>query len=441
MSPPRYQVAARAPFSLLDLALRRESLLILLIALIVVVNAHLSPYFLDFYNLSDMTANFSEKAILALAMALLIIGRDIDLSVAAIVALSSLAMGYAASLGLGPWPLAALGLTTGLACGLVNGLIATVFELPSIVVTIGTMSLFRGLASVALGDQAFTHYPPALLAAGQDYVAPWLPFPLSFVLFLTLALAFAALLHATPFGRRLFALGSNPVAARFSGVPVKRIRTILFALSGLMAGLAGVLLTARIGSTRPNIATGWELEAVTVVVLGGIGIEGGRGSIPGVVLAALALGLATFGMGLLNVPGVVMSVFVGLLLIGAIASPIIILRFLGRRLSWWGQMPQIAFKMFLNPGQEAEYRRRHDAIWPELRALLKESGVRDYVIYLDPDSHSLFAVLRRPHLHHMDELPNHPIMRKWWAHMADIMRTNPDGSPVVVPLIETFHLK
>ena len=331
MIAPRYAVADRAPFSLLSLALRWETLLLLLMALVIAINSRLSPYFLDFYNLSDMTANFSEKAIIALAMALLIIGRDIDLSVAAIVALSSLAMGYLASLGFGPGALVLAGLASGLACGLFNGVLVTAFALPSIVVTIGTMSLFRGLASVALGDKAFTQYPAAFLAGGQDYVAPWLPFPPSFVLFLLLAGVFAVVLHATAFGRRLFALGNNPVAARFSGVPVARMRLILFAVSGLMAGLASVLLTARIGSTRPNIATGWELEAVTIVVLGGVSIQGGAGSIGGVVLAALVLGLATFGMGLMNVPGIVTSIFVGILLIGAIATPIVIARIAGRK--------------------------------------------------------------------------------------------------------------
>lgn len=331
MSAPRYNVADRAPFSLLDLLLRRESLLLALIAVIVAVNSRLSPYFLDFYNLSDMTANFSEKAILALAMAVLIIARDIDLSVAAIIALASLAMGYLSSLG---WPPAALvlaGVAVGLACGLFNGWLTTAFGLPSIVVTIGSMSLFRGLASVALGDKAFTQYPPAFLTMGQDYVSKFLPFPPSFVLFLLLAAVFAIGLHATPLGRRIFAIGANPVAARFSGVKVERIRLLLFVISGGMAGIAAVLLTARIGSTRPNIATGWELEAVTMAVLGGISIQGGAGGIAGVVLAALALGLATFGMGLMNVPGIVMNIFIGLLLIFSLASPIVVARLAGRR--------------------------------------------------------------------------------------------------------------
>lgn len=101
---------------------------------------------------------------------------------------------------------------------------------------------------------------------------------------------------------------------------------------------------------------------------------------------------------------------------------------------------KFAFRMFLNPGQVDEYRRRHDEIWPELVELLKVSGIGDYSIYLDPDSHVLFAVLRRAHGHTMDRLPEHPVMKRWWAHMADIMRANPDGSPVAEPLDCLFHL-
>jgi len=128
-------------------------------------------------------------------------------------------------------------------------------------------------------------------------------------------------LHGTTFGRRLYAIGSNPVAARFSGIKVDRYRLALFVLTGTMAGLAGVLLTGRIGSTRPNIALGWELDAVTMVILGGVAIEGGRGSIVGVLLAALLLGLFTFALGMANISGIVMAMIVGILLIVSMVLP------------------------------------------------------------------------------------------------------------------------
>lgn len=327
----RYVVADAPPFRLAGFALRWEVLLMALLAAVVAINTWLSPYFLDVFNLSDATFNFSEKAIIALAMALLIIVRDIDLSVAAIVALASLAMGEAAQLGAGTLALVPIGLATGALCGAVNGALVTGIGLPSIVVTIGTMSLFRGLAQVVLGDQAITRYPASFATLGQGYVAEGLPLPISFALFLGLALVFGIVLHRTTWGRRIYAIGNNPVAARFSGISVNRIRFALFVVTGLMAGLASVLLTARIGSTRPNIAMGWELEAVTMAVLGGVSIAGGSGTIAGVVLAVFVLGLTTFGMSLVNVPGIVINIMIGLLLIMAISVPILVNRLMGRR--------------------------------------------------------------------------------------------------------------
>lgn len=327
----RYAVPDRPRRTLRDVALRWEVILVVLLALTVAVNTWVSPYFLDVYNLADATFNFSEKAIIALAMALLILVRDIDLSVAAIVALAAMAIGYAAEAGFGPAALFATGMGVGLACGVFNGLLVTAARLPSIVVTISTMSLFRGLTQVILGDGAKTQYPPEFLELGQSYfirlreigtsglVVP--PVPLSFLIFLVLALLFGIVLHKTAVGRRLFAIGSNPVAARFSGVPVDRLRFFLFVLSGVLSGLAAALLTARLGSMRSNIGVGWELDIVTVVILGGVSIVGGVGSMLGVVLAVLVLGLVTFGMSLNNIPGQVVSVYIGALLILVIAIP------------------------------------------------------------------------------------------------------------------------
>jgi rhamnose transport system permease protein len=318
------RIADRAPRTFADLALRWEVLLLLLLGAVVLINSLASPYFLDVYNLVDSTFNFSEKAIVALPMALLIIARDIDLSVAATIALSSIAMGLALQAGAPVSVLVLTGLAVGLAAGLLNGVIVTRFAIPSIVVTIGTMSLYRGIAHVVLGDRAFTGYPLSFAWMGQGYLWGWLPF--EFMVFLALAALFALVLHGTTIGRRIYAIGNNPVAARFTGIPVDRYRLALFAVTGLLSGLASILLTARIGSTRPNIALGWELEIITMVVLGGVAITGGTGTIAGVVLAVLLLGMVTFGMGLANIPGIVMSIVVGTLLIASIALPIMIRR-------------------------------------------------------------------------------------------------------------------
>ncbi len=327
----RYDVLDKEPFRWTNFLLRWEFILALLLAGVLVMGSVISPYFLDVWTLSDATFNFSEKAIVALPMALLILTREIDLSVAAIIALASLAMGFCAGLGFGPWPLAGVGLLVGLLCGMFNGMLVTAIGLPSIVVTIGTMSLFRGLAQVALGDQAITTYPPGFSTVGQGYLLKWPPVSYSFALFLVLAAVFAVVLHRTATGRRLFAIGNNPTAAAFSGISVERVKLALFSLTGLMAGLAAVLLTSRIGSTRSNIALGWELDIITMVILGGVSISGGVGSIGGVVLAVFVLGLATLALSLVNVPGIVISVLMGALLIVSIAAPIIIRRAMGLR--------------------------------------------------------------------------------------------------------------
>ena len=305
-----------------------EALLLLVFVLVFIANSLASPYFLDPWNLSDATFNFTEKGIIALAMGFLIIAGEIDLSIAAIISLASTAMGAAAQSGVGPAGLCAIGLLVGLLCGAFNGFLITRVGLPSIVATIGTMSLFRGIAYVVLGDGVYKGYPPGFAYFGQGYV--WWVFSFEFVVFLLLAIGAHVLLHRTVFGRRVFAIGNNSFAARFSGIRVERVKFLLFLMTGLASGVAAIMLTSRLGSTRPSIAFGWELEVVTMVVLGGVSILGGSGTISGIVIAAFLMGIVTFGLGLLNVPGIVMSIFIGLMLIAVIALPIIVRRVLNR---------------------------------------------------------------------------------------------------------------
>jgi len=326
----RYQVLDRPPRRVSDVVLRWETILVLLLGAVIIFNTSISPYFLDLYNLADATYNFSEKALMALPMALLILVREIDLSVGAIIAVAALAIGLMGEAGYGPTVLFATGLVVGLLCGMFNGVLVTRTGVPSIVITIGTMSLFRGIAQVTVGDQALTTYPQGFLDLGQSYAINMPPTPLSFLVFIVMAILFGLFLHGTATGRRLFAIGANPVAAKFSGIRVDRLRFALFTLSGLFAGLGASLLVARIGVMRPNIGLGWELDIITMVILGGVSIAGGIGSIPGVVLSVFVLGLATFGLSLMNVPGIVINVLIGLLLVITIAAPIIVRRLMNK---------------------------------------------------------------------------------------------------------------
>lgn len=303
-----------------------EKVLLALLALLVLAFGTTLPGFFSAGALADSSTNYSEKGLLALAMALLIIAGEIDLSIAATMALSSLAMGTAMQHGAGMTTMLLAALACGGACGALNGWLVTRLGLPSIVVTIGTLSLYRGIAQVTLGDQSIGGYPETLSTLGNGTIgdlvgAPGFIAPIELLVFAIVAIGVAVWAHATVWGRRLFATGANPIAARFSGIAVNRYRFWLFVFAGLMAAVAAVMLTGRIGSTRPNIASGWELDAVTIAILGGVAITGGRGSIVGVVLAAVLLGTFTFGLGMLNVAGIVMAMIVGVLLIVAMVLP------------------------------------------------------------------------------------------------------------------------
>ena len=302
--------------------LKWESVLAAVLVLEFLLFASISPYFLSVDTLSDATFNFTERALVALPLALLIVAGDIDISVGAILALASVAMGLAAEQGVGTPGIACVGLTTGLAAGCVNGALVTYGRVPSIVATIGTMTLFRGIAYAVLGDRVLKNYPESFAVFGQGYAAG--PVSIELALFLVLAIVFGLILHKTRWGRAIFAIGANPVAARFAGIPVNRYRFVLFAVTGMASGLAALLLTSRLGSTRPSIAQGWELEIISIVILGGVSVWGGKGSILGVVLAALVFGLVTFGLGLMNIPGIVMSIFTGALLILVVALPALV---------------------------------------------------------------------------------------------------------------------
>ena len=369
-------------------------------------------------------------------MALVIISGEIDLSVAAIIAFSSTMMGLALQFGVGTPGLVAVGILTGLICGAFNGVLVTGLGLPSIVVTIGTMSFFRGLSFIVLGDQAYKGYPGSFAFFGQGYV--WWVISFEFVLFLIMAVLFYILLHRTNFGRWVFVIGNNPVAAEFSGVRVRRIKLILFCLTGIMSGIAAVLLTSRLGSTRPSIAQGWELEVITMVVLGGVSILGGRGQYYRRGSCRFYHGVGDFRLGAAECAGH-RDVYCHWRLVDCGHCP-----------ADSGQTPaaketlmteeKFAFTMRLNAGMQAEYKRRHDAIWPALSQALTEAGVRDYSIHLDPETDILFAVLWRRTDHGLDALATTEIMQEWWAFMADIMHTHADNAPVTKPLETVFHM-
>ncbi len=303
-----------------SLVLSWEALLLLLLLICLGLGGVLSPYFWSGFNFYALTSNAMEIAIMALPMTLIVIVGEIDLSVASVLGLASVVLGQVWESTHSLWLGLLVALLVGAVAGLLNGVLVTRLGLPSLVITIGSLALFRGLAYVVLGDQAVSDFPSALTNLGFGTV-PGTQIPWSGVIFAVLALLFAVVLHVSRTGRQLYALGSNKEAARFAGINVSRTKLALFLLSGLLSALAGIILTARLSSARPDNGVGFELNVVTVVLLGGVDIFGGRGSLPGVILALFIVAVMQNIAGLMNISGDIQNLMIGLLLILSVLGP------------------------------------------------------------------------------------------------------------------------
>jgi rhamnose transport system permease protein len=267
---------------------RWESALVVLLLATILLGDHLSPAFMRSDNFFYLGLNTGEVAIIALPLALIVITGEIDLSVASMLGLTGTILADTTSHGLNIWVSMAVTLLCGCGLGLINGLLVTSVGLPSLAVTIGTLTLYRGVAQIILPNSSLGGFPASLTKIGVVPI-PHTQVPYSVAIFAFLALLFAIALHATPVGRAIFAIGSNQEAAYFSGIRVKRIKLGLFVLSGLFCAIGGILYSLRFASARYDAGTGLELNAVLIVLLGGISIFGGRGTILGLVLAVCVI--------------------------------------------------------------------------------------------------------------------------------------------------------
>jgi rhamnose transport system permease protein len=300
--------------------LRWELALAVLLFAVILYGAHVSPAFTRNIDVFYIGVNYGEIAIMALPLALIVITGEIDLSVASILGLSGAVMAELFSHGWGVWPAIAGALVVGVIAGAFNGFLVTRLGLPSLAVTIGTLTLYRGIAQILLPNNTIGGFPPYMTKIGIQPI-PHTELSYSTGIFIVLALAFAVVLHATPLGRAIFAIGANQEAAFFSGIRVKRIKLGLYVLSGLLCSLAGVLWTLRFASARYDAATGLELNVVTVVLLGGISIFGGRGTIFGVVLAMLVVGCLQQALTLDLVAAQNQNIVIGALLVISVVLP------------------------------------------------------------------------------------------------------------------------
>ncbi|MEO9177192.1 MAG: ABC transporter permease [Gaiellales bacterium] len=299
---------------------RWEVALVTLLFLVILYGAHVSPAFTRNIDVFYIGVNYGEIAIMALPLALIVITGEIDLSVASMLGLSGAVMAELFSHGWGVWPAIAGALVVGIVAGTFNGFLVTKIGLPSLAVTIGTLTLYRGIAQILLPNNTVGGFPANLTKIGIVPI-PHTELSYSAGFFIVLALLFAIVLHLTPLGRSIFAIGANQEAAFFSGIRVKRIKLGLYVLSGFLCSVAGVLWTLRFASARYDAGTGLELNVVTVVLLGGISIFGGRGTIFGVVLAMIVVGCLQQALTLDLVAAQNQNIVIGALLIASVILP------------------------------------------------------------------------------------------------------------------------
>lgn len=311
--PPQARV--RLPRTLTwDAAVIGVLLVVLLVAAATVSN------FATGQNVVFLVLDLAPLTLIALPMTLIIISGEIDLSVASQLGLTSAVMGSLWSSGQAIETIIPLCLLLGAVLGALNGLFVTLFRLPSLAVTIGTLALFRGLAFVVLGDRAVADFPTTY----TDYATGTLPgtsIPNILLPLLLLAVVFGVVLHATPVGRSMFAVGANEQAARFAGTRSLRVKFALYVVCGVMSALAGVLWTLRYSSARADNGAGLELAVVASVLLGGVSIFGGRGTLWGVLAGVLLLGSLQNALRLGDVSNDALTVVTGLLLIVSVLAP------------------------------------------------------------------------------------------------------------------------
>ena len=313
-------VGKRPALAAVGSALRSwEGFLALLLVCIIGLNAFNTASFLSVENQINLFVLSIEKAIIALIMAFIILNAEIDLSVASMMGLSACALGWLVQQGVAA-PAALLAcLLIGALGGAFNGFWITVVRLPSLVVTLAMLIGFRGMARVLVEDRSIKEFPAWFEALGQQPLIG--PVPLSMMIFFAFLVLAVVVLQYSGFGRQVRIIGISEEVARYSGIQVARVKMILFTASGLVAAITGILFAARLGTVRGDMGLGFELDIITIVLLGGVSIFGGSGSILGVILAILIVLYLRNGMALSNITGHVQTGVIGIILIMSAMIP------------------------------------------------------------------------------------------------------------------------
>jgi len=298
---------------------RWESLLVIILAAVLVINVNLSPYYLQLNNQINLFQLSIEKIMIALVMTMIIINAEIDLSVASIMGLAACVLAALHEQGVPVGIGIAVALSAGVICGAFNGFWIAYVGLPSLAVTLAGLIGYRGIARILLEDRSIGDFPQWFNALGQQGLIG--PFPLALILFALLLVLTVIVLQSSAFGRYTYVIGNNQSVASYSGVNVPRVKLALFIASGFVSALAGLLLAARLGAVRGNTADGFELDIVTMVLLGGVSIFGGSGTLTGVFLSILIILNLRNGMSLVNITGNTQTGVIGLLLILSVLLP------------------------------------------------------------------------------------------------------------------------
>ncbi len=301
-------------------ALERYGIFFALIALCIVL-AFLSPYFMTVPNLLNVLLQASINLVVAVGMTFVITSAGIDLSVGSMVALAGVIMALLMKNHIGGLPVALLGaLVTGLAVGSSNGLLITRLRLPPFIVTLGTMSIVRGLALIVSDGKPVYGLPQSELRIISGYVGP---VPIPVIIAIVVALLAHFVLRRSTVGEYTIAIGGNEEAARLSGISVRKYKVVIYALSGLMCGLAGVILTARLSAAEPIAGVNYELDAIAATVMGGTSLMGGQGTIFGTIIGALLMSVLRNGLNLLNIQSYYQQVAIGIVIILAVSLDVL----------------------------------------------------------------------------------------------------------------------
>jgi ribose/xylose/arabinose/galactoside ABC-type transport system permease subunit len=315
--PSRIQVRAERP-QVLEVAaqtIERYGIVLAFLALCVVLS-FLSPYFLTLNNFFNVLLQASINLVVAVGMTFVITSAGIDLSVGSIVALAGIVMADAMNKDLGLPVAIFLALLVGAATGFLNGTLITRLRLPPFIVTLGSMSVVRGLALIYSNGRPIYGLPQRELRVISGYIGP---VPIPVIIALVVAILAHFVLHYTVIGEYTIAIGGNEEAARLSGINVRRYKVIIYSISGLMCGLAGIILTARLSAAEPIAGMLYELDAIAATVMGGTSLMGGQGTIFGTIIGALLMSVLRNGLNLLNIQSYYQQVAIGSVIILAVS--------------------------------------------------------------------------------------------------------------------------